>query len=104
MAKKEREAGEAAYVQDYAILLGPVITEKASTAGGVVFKVHPKATKTEIKEAIERVFKVRVAKIATANYMGKPKRTARSAGRRANYKKAYVTLKEGQQIEIIEGL
>lgn len=103
-----QKAASAAGVGHYAILLSPMITEKSSIVGGagnrVVFKVDRRASKDEIKAAVENVFKVSVTDVNTINYLGKPKRTSRSEGRRAAYKKAYVTLKEGQTINVIEGL
>jgi large subunit ribosomal protein L23 len=109
MAKTKESQKPAAGLHDYQVIRGPVITEKASTVGkvnggGVVFKVDMKATKTEIKEAIERIFKVEVEAVRTTSYLGKMKRTNRSVGRRKNFKKAYVTLKEGQSIDLVEGL
>lgn len=97
-----------ASVKDYQVIIAPLITEKSAMVGGVgttvVFKVDPRASKTAIKQAVERVFSVLVAKVRTSNFMGKPKRTMRSVGRRAGYKKAYVTLKEGQKIDLVEGI
>ena len=99
--------------QDYAILLAPVVTEKSSLAGSnsasgpgatVVFRVDPRSNKDEIREAVERVFKVDVIKVRTANFMGKMKKTTRAQGRRAATKKAYITIKEGQSISVVEGL
>jgi len=108
MSKKAQEKTSTANVSDYGLILSPMITEKTSMVGGagnrVVFKVDRRATKTEIKAAIERVFKVTVEDVNTVNYLGKPKRTSRSEGRRTAYKKAYVTLQEGQTINVIEGL
>ncbi|RMG42788.1 MAG: 50S ribosomal protein L23 [Candidatus Dadabacteria bacterium] len=99
---------EPASVNDYKVIQRPVITEKSSLAGEdgrtVVFKVARSATKTDIRRAIERAFKVEVVAVRTANYLGKLKRTTRSAGHRAAFKKAYVTLKEGHSIDIVEGL
>ena len=109
---KPSAAGEAK-ISDYAVLRSPVITEKSSLAGSqsssgpgstLVFRVDPRSTKDDIRAAIERVFQVNVVKVRTANYIGKIKRTTRSSGRRAGFKKAYVTLKEGQTISIVEGL
>lgn len=98
----------AAWVKDYQVVLSPIVTEKSAQVGGagttVVFKVDPRASKTDIKAAVQRIFNVLVAEVRTANFMGKPKRTMRSVGRRAAYKKAYVTLKEGQKIDLVEGL
>lgn len=96
-------------VKNYSVFLSPVITEKSSTLGGgagsvIAFKVDPRASKSEIKTAVEKVFKVEVQKVRTTNYLGKVKRTARSIGRRAQFKKAYITLKTGHTIDIVEGL
>ena len=97
-----------ARISDYGVLLSPVITEKSSMAAGnrnhFVFKVDDRATKVEIKAAVERIFKVKVDSVNTARFLGKVKRTVRSVGRRAGFKKAYVTLKEGYTIDIVEGL
>ena len=92
------------------ILRSPVVTEKSvllkedSTdensnrkQGQVLtFKVARKATKTDIKGAIEEIFNVKVARVHTINYEGKVKRRGRVEGRRASYKKAYVTLRKGE--------
>ena len=98
----------AARIGDYATLLQPIITEKSSLVGGdkgrYVFRVDPRSTKTDIRRAVEGIFNVKVDSINTAAFMGKVKRTARSVGRRAGYKKAYVTLKEGFKIDIVEGV
>ena len=108
MSKKAEAQQNAAGVCDYGTILSPMITEKSSLVGGagnrVVFKVDRRASKDQIKTAVERVFKVNVQDVNTVNYLGKPKRTSRSEGRRTAYKKAYVTLKEGQTINVIEGL
>ena len=96
-----------ARVIDYRTLIRPIISEKSSMASGgevVVFQVLKTATKTEIKEAIERVYSVQVAGIRTVNVMGKVKKSATAVGRRPNRKKAYVTLKEGSTINVVEGL
>ena len=93
---------------DYRILLRPVITEKSSLVGGerrrVVFRVEWTASKDDIRGAVERAFNVKVARVNTAKFLGKPKRTMRSDGRRSHFKKAYVTLKEGYSIDVVEGL
>lgn len=98
---------------DYQIFLGPVVTEKSSIVNAqsssgpgssIVMRVDKRATKGDIREAVERIFKVNVVKVRTANYLGKPKRTARSSGRRAGFKRAIITLKEGQTVSIVEGL
>lgn len=109
MAIKKKEEKVEATLKDYKTILGPVITEKASHIGGentsgVVLKVDRRATKTEIKEAVEKVFDVKVAKVRTCNYLGKAKRMGRSSGRRAAFKKAYINFKEGHDIDLYEGI
>ena len=85
------------------ILKAPVITEKSQIAkseGKYTFKVSPKATKTEIKEAIEKIFNVIVASIRTINVKPKKRRVGRYTGLTNRTKKAIVTLAEGQTIEL----
>lgn len=107
MARKVKNKSSAG-MNDFSVLLSPIITEKSSVfqeqGSRVVFRVNPKASKDEIKQAIERVFNVNVESVRTCNYLGKVKRTNRSIGRRSGYKKAYVTLEAGQSIDIVEGL
>ncbi len=107
MAKKGKSKTVAG-ISDFSVLLSPVITEKSSVfqeqGSRVVFRVCPKASKEEIKQAVERVFNVNVDSVRTCNYLGKVKRTNKSIGRRSSYKKAYVTLEVGQSIDIVEGL
>ncbi len=89
------------------IIIAPMITEKSMT-GTVVsqytFEVHARATKTQIRHAVEEIFKVNVVKINTTNVMGKMKNFARkgvrTAGKQSDWKKAIVTLKTGQKIEL----
>ena len=85
----------------------PHITEKTSAAyqdrAEYTFEVHPDATKTQIRSAIEELFGVKVTRVWTANQRGKEKRMGKSAGRRPNWKKAIVKLREGDTIEIFEG-
>ncbi len=87
----------------YKVLLGPVISEKASMAGDasnqVVFKVTRDAAKAEIKAAIELLFDVKVEQVRTLLTKGKTKRTKNGLGRRSDVKKAYVRLAEGQEID-----
>ena len=84
----------------------PVITEKTSEAyqnrGEYTFEVAPDASKPQIRQAIERLFAVKVSGVLTSNVRGKTKRVGQTSGTRANWKKAIVTLKEGT-IEIFEG-
>ena len=107
MAKKKVATAQAK-VKDYGILLAPVITEKSASAGvagqTVAFRVDPRASKEDIRGAVERVFSVRVDGVRTCRFIGKMKRTAKGSTRRAGFKKAYVTLKEGHKIDLVEGL
>ena len=92
---------------NHEILIRPLITEKISnlqdTQRKVAFVVSPEANKIEIKRAIEQRFKVKVEKVATANFLGKIKRMGKFSGRRLDFKKAVVTLREGSKIEYFEG-
>ena len=84
------------------VLLAPQISEKATYVGDkyeqVVFRVLRDATKTEIKAAVEMLFKVQVNKVQTVCVLGKAKRFGRTMGRRNDWKKAYVCLVPGQEI------
>ena len=84
------------------VLIAPILSEKShigSSLGIYIFKVNPRATKTEIKQAIEKFFSVNVVSVNTANMKGKLKgRYHFRKGHRASWKKAYITLKEGQNI------
>jgi len=85
------------------ILKAPVVTEKSQTLkekGKYVFKVDPKANKTEIKNAIEKIFNVNVEKIATLNEKPKKRRVGRYTGLTNRSKRAIVTLKDGQTIDL----
>lgn len=90
------------------VINSPLITEKGTLVNEqgnqVLFRVRPEANKVEIRRAVETFFKVKVDKVRTINYLGKTKRVGRSAGRRANWKKAYVTLAEGQRIDFFENM
>ena len=95
----------------YDILRYPHLTEKSTVAKEksegrvVVFKVKKRASKHQIRQAVEKIFDVKVEKIRTANFKGKLKRQGRYSGRRPAWKKAYVTLKPGQkEIEFFEGV
>ena len=91
----------------YDAIVAPVITEKAtllSEQNKVVFQVAADATKDEIAAAVEALFKVNVTKVNTLNVKGKTKRFRGIVGRRADVKKAVVTLAEGQSIDITTGL
>ena len=94
-------------LKHYDTIIAPVITEKSTMAsehGKVVFRVAPKATKPEIKAAVEALFNVKVTSVNTLNRAGKAKRFRGIAGRQAGYKKAIVTLAEGQSIDVTTGL
>ena len=89
------------------VVIAPLITEK-SMAGTVsqqyAFEVHPRATKTQIRHAVEEIFKVSVVKVNTVNVGGKQKnfarRGVRTSGKQPDWKKAIVTLKPGEKIEL----
>lgn len=87
------------------VVLGPVVAEKASRVNEsnnqVVLKVLPNANKTEIKQAVEQMFDVKVESVTTANVKGKTKRTGRIIGKRSDWKKAYVTLVDGASINLL---
>lgn len=89
----------------YKVLLGPVISEKAaSTEDQVVFKVVVDAEKAEVKAAVEKLFDVKVEDVRTLNVKGKTKRTRHGIGKRSDWKKAYVRLAAGQEIDFaVEG-
>ena len=89
------------------VLLAPQISEKATYVGEkrnqVVFRVASDATKPEIKAAVELLFKVSVDSVQITNVKGKQKKFGRFMGSRKNWKKAYVCLKSGQEINFVEG-
>jgi large subunit ribosomal protein L23 len=89
------------------VILAPVISEKSTFVADkheqVIFRVTPDATKPEIKAAVELMFKVQVESVKVANVKGKEKRFGRFNGRRNNWKKAYICLKPGQEINFAEG-
>jgi large subunit ribosomal protein L23 len=91
----------------YDVIRSPVITEKATALtehGKVVFKVSPDATKPQIKEAVERLFDVKVRSVNTLVTKGKKKVFKGVRGQRSDVKKAIVTLEEGQTIDVTTGL
>lgn len=92
----------------YSVLDAPLITEKGTLVNEegnqVVFRVRRDVNKQDIRRAVETIFKVRVEKVRTINYLGKMRRVGRSAGKRSNWKKAYVTLAEGQRIDLFENV
>ncbi|MFH1660828.1 MAG: 50S ribosomal protein L23 [Pseudomonadota bacterium] len=89
------------------VLLAPQISEKATYVADkhnqVIFRVASDATKPEIKAAVELLFKVEVGAVQVANVKGKVKRFKGAVGRRKGWKKAYVSLKPGQELNFIEG-
>ena len=86
----------------YQIIRKPVITEKGlaikETQNTLVFQVAAKATKTEVKQAVQGIFKVKVLSVRTAVYPGKERRRGKFAGYRPDWKKAYVRLKSGEKM------
>ncbi|NMM10592.1 MAG: 50S ribosomal protein L23 [Polaromonas sp.] len=86
------------------VLVAPIVSEKATMiaekSNSVTFKVLQDATKYEIKAAVELMFKVDVKAVAVLNIKGKTKRFGKSVGRRDNIRKAYVTLKPGQELNL----
>ena len=89
------------------VLLAPVVSEKstfvADKANQYVFRVADNATKLEIKAAVELMFKTQVKSVSVVNVRGKEKRFGRFMGRRNSWKKAYVALQPGQEINFTEG-
>ena len=89
------------------IIIRPLMTEKSMQQkeehNTVTFRVHPDANKVEIRFAIEQVFNVKVADVRTASFEGKMKRMGKHQGRRADWKKAIVTLAPGHKIDLVEG-
>ena len=92
----------------YKVIRRPLVTEKAMLPAGegsrYVFEVEKAATKIDVRKAVEKMFKVNVTQVNTLIVRGKTKRVGRSSGRRSNWKKAFVSLKPGQKIEIFEGV
>lgn len=97
----ERKFDEGRLMQ---VLVAPVVSEKATMVGekanAVTFKVLQNATKPEIKAAVELLFKVEVKGVSVANIKGKTKRFGKNMGRRNNVRKAYVLLKDGQELNL----
>jgi large subunit ribosomal protein L23 len=105
MAKKQQQAAPDARLYD--IVLAPHITEKStmlSETNAVVFKVAPKATKPEIKAAVEALFNVKVTNVNTIVSKGKSKRWQGRPYQRSDMKKAIVTLAEGETIDVTGGI
>ena len=88
------------------IIQAPLISEKGSFLAEhsqVLFKVRPDANKVEVRKAVEALFKVKVVKVRMARYLGKLRRVGKNMGRRPQWKKAYVTLREGDKIDFFGG-
>ncbi|HEX6924071.1 MAG TPA: 50S ribosomal protein L23 [Longimicrobiaceae bacterium] len=92
----------------YDVIVRPIVTEKSTElldrTGKYSFVVAKEANKVEIARAVEKLFNVRVRDVRTMQYRGKERRVGRTIGRRAAWKKAVVTLREGDTIEIFEGV
>ena len=89
------------------VIRRPIITEKGLTAKDerrtLCFEVHPEATKPEVREAVQKLFQVKVESVRTANFVGKRRRRGRAIGYRSDWKKAFVKLKAGEKmIEYVE--
>jgi large subunit ribosomal protein L23 len=86
----------------YDVLLRPLVTEKGVAAKDdnrtLCFEIHAEANKTQVKAAVEKLFKVKVQEVRTATFEGKLRRRGRFAGYRSDWKKAYVKLKEGEKV------
>ena len=93
---------------DHHIILAPLITEKTNegirASNTVCFKVAKDANKVEIKQAVARLFQVKVERVNTVNMGGKAKQRGRQSGHMSNFKKAFVKLAAGQKIQLLEGL
>jgi large subunit ribosomal protein L23 len=89
------------------IIQAPLVTEKGSVLSEknnqVLFRVRPDANKIEVKQAVETLFKVKVLNVRMTRYLGKIRRVGRNTGRLPTWKKAYVTLKEGDKIDFFGG-
>jgi large subunit ribosomal protein L23 len=90
----------------YNVLIGPIVSEKSTMIADknnqVAFRVIQDATKSEVKAAVEMLFKVKVASVQILNQKGKEKRFGRFNGKRSNVRKAYVTLPQGQEINFAQ--
>jgi large subunit ribosomal protein L23 len=89
------------------VIIRPVVSEKSfvlAEAGKYTFRVHDKAHKTQIRQAVEQLFDVKVVEVRTASVKSKPKRRGHTQGRTRAWKKAIVQLREGDSIQIFRGL
>lgn len=106
-AKKAAAKGDVVEARLYDVLVRPIVTEKSSRAAELnklTFAIAPKATKNDVKQAVEALFKVDVAKVNTINVEGKEKKFRGQTGRRSNLRKAIVTLAAGQSIDLQAGV
>jgi len=91
-------------VNDFHVIIRPLVTEQgmhfANTRNAYSFEVHPKANKVQIRNAVERLYNVKVTDVRTANVRGKPRRRGRHFGRTRNWKKAVVVLHEDFHIDV----
>ena len=88
-------------------IISPAVTEKATSLSEfnkIVFKVHKDSTKSSIKKSVEKIFKVNVVKVNTINLKGKTKLVRGKKSKRPGYKKAIITLKKGQSIDLATGI
>ena len=89
------------------VLIAPVVSEKSYSlieARKYAFRVHPDAHKTQIRQAVESLFEVKVVSVRTASVKSKPKRRGITSGRTRNWKKAFVQVRAGDSIPIFQGL
>jgi large subunit ribosomal protein L23 len=90
------------------VIVRPVVTEKGvdkkDNEGTLCFQVNAEANKTQVKSAVEKLFKVKVAEVRTANFEGKMRRRGRFSGYRPDWKKAYVKLKAGEKVPDFAGV
>ena len=89
------------------VIIRPVVSEKSyvlAEAGKYTFRVHDKAHKTQIRQAIEQLFDVKVVEVRTASVKSKPKRRGQTSGRSRQWKKAIVQVRSGESIPIFQGL
>jgi len=93
-------------IETHAVLVQPLLTEKITglreRTNTVGFIVYPDANRVQIKQAVEALLKVKVEKVNVLNIRGKVKRLGRFSGRRSDWKKAFVTLKKGEKLEMYE--
>ena len=94
----------------YDVIRSPLITGKCTILGEggdrqiVAFKINVDVNENQVKEAVEKIFSVKVDQVRTARFRGKIRRQGRTSGKRPDWKKAYVTLKPGHKIEFFEGV